>query len=102
MLEFAQRQVHWEGYKIGIRTLASSPIDLNWFICILEKEMATHSSILAWKTQWTEEAGGYRIWGGKEADTTEHASDPISILESVFPLSSEEKVIHSVCYKESL
>ena len=25
----------------------------------LEKEMATHSSILTWKTPWTEEAGGF-------------------------------------------
>ena len=25
----------------------------------LEKEMATHSSILAWETLWTEEPGGY-------------------------------------------
>ena len=24
----------------------------------LEKEMATHSSILAWKISWTEEPGG--------------------------------------------
>ena len=24
----------------------------------LEKEMVTHSSILAWKTPWTEQAGG--------------------------------------------
>ena len=24
----------------------------------LEKEMATHSSILAWRIPWTEEAGG--------------------------------------------
>ena len=24
----------------------------------LQKEMATHSSILAWETPWTEEAGG--------------------------------------------
>ena len=24
----------------------------------LEKEMATHSSILAWRTPWTEETGG--------------------------------------------
>ena len=24
----------------------------------LEKEMATHSSILAWKIPWTDEAGG--------------------------------------------
>ena len=25
----------------------------------LEKEMATHSSILAWRTPWTEESGSY-------------------------------------------
>ena len=24
----------------------------------LEKEVATHSSLLAWETQWTEEPGG--------------------------------------------
>ena len=25
----------------------------------LEKEMATHSNILAWETPWTEEPAGY-------------------------------------------
>ena len=24
----------------------------------MEKEMATHSSVLAWKSPWTEESGG--------------------------------------------
>ena len=39
----------------------------------LEEEMATHSSILAWKISWTEEPGGaYGPWGRKESDTTEH------------------------------
>ena len=37
----------------------------------LEKGMATHSSILAWRIPWTEELGGYRPWGHKESDTTE-------------------------------
>ena len=37
----------------------------------LEKEMATHSSILAWKIPWTEEPVGYSPWGRKESDTTE-------------------------------
>ena len=36
----------------------------------LEKEMATYSSILAWKTSWTEEPGGLQSWGRKEWDTT--------------------------------
>ena len=38
----------------------------------VEKEMATHSSILAWKILWTEELGvGYSLRGLKESDTTE-------------------------------
>ena len=31
----------------------------------LEKEMATHSSILAWRILWTEELVGYSPWGCK-------------------------------------
>ena len=38
----------------------------------LEKEMATHSSILAWKIPWTEDPGGlYSPWGHKESDKIE-------------------------------
>ena len=37
----------------------------------LEKEMTTHSSILAWRISRTEEPGGYSPWGHKESDTTE-------------------------------
>ena len=29
----------------------------------LEKEMATHSSILAWRISWTEEPGGLQSMG---------------------------------------
>ena len=29
----------------------------------LEKEMETHSSILAWKIPWTEESGGLQFMG---------------------------------------
>ena len=35
----------------------------------LEKEIATHSRILAWVIPWTEEPGGLQ-WGCKESDTT--------------------------------
>ena len=38
----------------------------------LEKEMATHSSILAWRIPQREEPGGFSPWGHKESDTTEH------------------------------
>ena len=37
----------------------------------LEKEMAPHSSILAWRIPWTEELGGLQSTGRKESDTTE-------------------------------
>ena len=36
----------------------------------LEKEMATHSSILAWRIPWTEEPGGLQSMGSQELDTT--------------------------------
>ena len=36
----------------------------------LEKEMATHSSILAWEIPWTEEPGGLLSMGSQELDTT--------------------------------
>ena len=37
----------------------------------LEKEMAPHSSILAWRIPWTEELGGLQSMGHTESDTTE-------------------------------
>ena len=38
---------------------------------LLEKEMATHSSILAWKIPWTEEPGRLYIpWSPKELGMT--------------------------------
>ena len=38
----------------------------------LEKGMAIHSSILAWRIPWTESLAGYSPWSCKELDTTEH------------------------------
>ena len=37
----------------------------------LEKEMATHSSILAWRIPWTEEPDRLQSMGCKESDTIE-------------------------------
>ena len=36
----------------------------------LEKGMAIHSSILAWRIPWTEEPVGYSPWSQKESDMT--------------------------------
>ena len=38
---------------------------------LLEKEMATHSSILAWEIPWTEKPARLQSMGHKESDTTE-------------------------------
>ena len=38
---------------------------------LLEKEMATHSSILAWEIPWTEKPGGLQSMGLQDLDMTE-------------------------------
>jgi len=41
---------------------------------LLQKEMATHSSLLAWRIPWKRSLAGYSSWGRKESDTTEQLS----------------------------
>ena len=36
----------------------------------LEKEMAMHSSLLAWRIPWTGKPGGLESMGSQESDTT--------------------------------
>ena len=35
----------------------------------LEEEMATHSSVFAWRIPWTEEPGGLQSMGSQESDS---------------------------------
>ena len=49
-------------WQAAVHGVAKSRTQLNDFtftfhFCALEKEMAIHSSILAWKIPWTEELG---------------------------------------------
>ena len=37
----------------------------------LQRGIATHSSVLAWRIPWTEEPSGLQSMGLKELDTTE-------------------------------
>ena len=46
----------------------------------LEKEMATHSSILAWRIPSTEEPGGLWCMGSPELDTSEQGDHQSSVL----------------------
>ena len=53
---------------------------------LLEKEMATHFSILAWRIPWTEEPGGLQSVGSKESDTPELTSINTSTVSTDFRL----------------
>ena len=44
----------------------------------LEKGVVTHCSILAWRIPWTEEPGGYGLWGLTESDMTERLTVSLS------------------------
>ena len=62
----------------------------------LEKEMAIHSSTIAWKIPWTEEPGRlYSPWGRKELDTAErlHFYFIELSLEMFLPLQFFERVL---------
>ena len=59
-----------EAWCAAIHGVAKSQTLLNDFTFTfhfhaLEKEMATHSSVLAWKIPWTEEPGGLQSVGSQ-------------------------------------
>ena len=54
----------------------------------LEKGMATHSSLLAWRIPWNEEPGGLQSIGSQSDMTkaTEHARMPIAATVPYVPI----------------
>ena len=52
------------------RTLLSD-VTFTFHFHALEKEMATHSSVLAWRIPGMGSLVGCRLWGHTESDTTE-------------------------------
>ena len=51
-----------------------------WSLCRkdpLEEEMATHSSILAWRISWTEEPGGLQSMGLQRVGHNSVSNPPI-------------------------
>ena len=62
----------------------------------VEEEVATGSSVLAWKIPWTEEPGGLQSGGRKESDRTEviqHAQVNINNLGDVHIGRKERKTL---------
>jgi len=43
----------------------------------LEKGIASHSSILAWRTPWTRSLVGDSLWGSKESDTPDRLTHKV-------------------------
>ena len=58
----------------------------------LEKGMATHSGILAWRIPWTEEPGGYSSWGCKESDMTKQITQPAAVRRSSLTLMARSPI----------
>ena len=63
-------------WKAAVHGVAKSPTRLSNFpftfhFHALEKEMATHSSVLAWRIPGTGEPGGLLSWGCTESGMTE-------------------------------
>ena len=48
-----------------------SDFTLTFHFQALEKEMATHSNVLAWRIPGKQSLVGCRLWGCIESDTTE-------------------------------
>ena len=48
-----------------------SDFTFTFHVHALEKEMATHSSVLAWRIPGTGSLVGCRLWGRTESDMTE-------------------------------
>ena len=61
-----------------VKNLPAMQVTQVWFRGwedLLEKGLATHSSILAWKIPQTEGLVGYSPWGHKELDTTKQQQE---------------------------
>ena len=59
----------------------------------MEKKIAAHSSILAWKIPWTVEPGGLQAMGSQRVDTTEQLNPYIAVcpILSVVIVSGEQR-----------
>ena len=68
---------HGQGSLVGCSPWGGEELDtlsdftLTFHFHALEKEMATHSSVLAWRMPGTGSLVGCGLWGRTESDTTE-------------------------------
>ena len=68
---------------------------------LLEKEMATHSSILAWRIPWTEEPGGLQSTGLQRVGHNRAFTFTLKILRAITKVSVIVKCYwHCYCHSE--
>ena len=102
---FLPGEFQGRGSLVGCRLMGSHRVGHNWSDLAayinLEKEMATHSSILAWRIPWTEELGGLQFTGRKKSDTTERLHFHLYINDLCivynFPPLIPLRNMHSIC-----
>ena len=58
--------------------------------------MATHSSIPAWEIPWTEEPGGYSLWGCKKSDKTQQLNNNKDLMQVDWPFPFCSKLPESM------
>ena len=56
-----------------------------------EKDMATHSSTLAWRIPWTEEPGGLQAMGSQGLDATERLNRDHQVFVCAVELTTVEQ-----------
>ena len=99
----AQR-IPWMEEPVGLLSIGSHTVghDCSNLACMhsLEKEMATHSSILAGESQRRRSLVGCRLQGRTESDTTEGLSSSSSnpSTNKMFNKKKKLKVIGQQCY----
>ena len=84
-------------HTIHLKNLPANQETKVWILCwedTPEKEMATHSSILAWEIPWTEKSGRLQPMWLQESNTTQlnhhHHHQPIKSDISLKPRGPEE------------
>ena len=72
-LQYFAWKIPWMEEPGRLQSMGSLKVDFTFTFHFpaLEKEMATHSSVHAWRIPGTGEPGGCRLWDHTELDTTE-------------------------------
>ena len=77
-LQYFAWKIPWMKEPGGLQSMAVakswtplSDFTFTFHFPALEKEIATHSSVLAWRIPGTGEPGGCCLWGHTESDMTE-------------------------------